>query len=212
MIFPHQFHDGHFVPQNENRQRGCLVITFDCENSYGIESLRNTPRQLSSAGKAVLGELLESYHERQNGLETALHLSRLLDSLMTAPPIPNARHFTPADAPDRALFLQAVHQYLERPLHGESLLGMARELGLDESLLRRKFAKYTGKSLSHYLRERRMGQALTMLKNQEGKIAEISEKLGFSSVQAFSRSFKSALGFSPKQYELLLRKNRSIRH
>lgn len=205
LIFPHQFHDGWATAKKSG---GWIAITFDLANPGRIGCLRDMPRRLGRAEKALLLRLLRSYREQRDALETAHHLSRLLLALARAPHIPKTRRSLPADDPERSAFLQSVHQYLEKPAHASIVSGMAEALGLKKAALHRQFQRHTGISLAEYVRQWRMGYARKMLETRQGNITEISSRLGFSSIPAFSRAFKAAHGLPPKQYESTLRKNR----
>lgn len=65
--------------------------------------------------------------------------------------------------------------------------------------LEKCFVAITGITISEYYREVRMQHAAKML-GQDRSITEISEKLNFSSIYAFSRSFNNYYGCSPSEY------------
>jgi len=207
LIFPHQFHERHVESCSAKGSGGWLVITFDLKNAVGIECLKDAPRCLRKNETDILQELFQSYGRAHAGLEASYHLSRLLLSLTQAPMIPDSRNSLPTEDPERLALLQSVHQYLENPTDLSILSGMARALHLKDSVLRRRFQKYTGRSLAEYARMWRMEYARKMLRNQEANVTDIATRLGFSSIQSFSQAFKAMHGLSPKQYERLVRKN-----
>lgn len=77
---------------------------------------------------------------------------------------------------------------------------VAREIGLSEGGLRRKFKAATGTSLHAYVLQQRMVQARTMLTETDLPIKTIALRLGYSNVYFFSRQFKEMTGAPPATY------------
>jgi len=74
---------------------------------------------------------------------------------------------------------------------------IAREMGLSEGSLRRKFKAATGMSLHSYVLQQRMVQARNLLAETDLPIKSIAGRLGYSNVYFFSRQFKQLTGASP---------------
>ena len=62
------------------------------------------------------------------------------------------------------------------------------------------FKKTTGETLCSYYIRKRMEAARLMLTEGNLKITEISERLGYSTLYAFSKAFKGHFGISPKNF------------
>lgn len=62
------------------------------------------------------------------------------------------------------------------------------------------FRKYTGKTVSEYLKEVRIKNAKSLLKNTELSIIEISNLLGYASLSHFNKMFKECTGVTPAVY------------
>jgi AraC-like DNA-binding protein len=62
------------------------------------------------------------------------------------------------------------------------------------------FTKTTKQTLSNYVRLKRLEKACELLKSSKYSLTEISEKLHYSSLYAFSKAFKKHYGLSPKNY------------
>lgn len=60
----------------------------------------------------------------------------------------------------------------------------------------------TGKSSDEYFQFKRIEAAKKMLLNGKLTVSQISDELGFPSVQYFSRLFRKMLGISPNEYQL----------
>lgn len=77
---------------------------------------------------------------------------------------------------------------------------LARRLGYSEFYTTRKFKEITGMQLRDYLRRRRLAFALKDIRDSEKSILTIAFDYGFSSHEAFTRSFRRAYGVSPSEY------------
>jgi AraC-like DNA-binding protein len=83
---------------------------------------------------------------------------------------------------------------------GLTLRAIARANGYSEFHMSRMFKELSGISLRDYLRKRRLAFALTDLRDTERSILDIAVDYGFSSHEAFCRSFKAAYGIPPSTY------------
>ncbi len=62
------------------------------------------------------------------------------------------------------------------------------------------FKKVTGENFTHYLVRVRMEKAMELLAQDNSKIYEISERIGYKSVKHFSQVFKTYIGKTPMEY------------
>jgi AraC-like DNA-binding protein len=83
---------------------------------------------------------------------------------------------------------------------GLALSVIARENGYSEFHMTRKFKEMAGISFRDYLRKRRLAFALIDLRDTDRGILGIAVDYGFSSHEAFCRSFKAAYGIPPSTY------------
>ena len=81
-----------------------------------------------------------------------------------------------------------------------TLCAIAKENGYSEFHMTRKFKELSGISLRDYLRGRRLAFALIDVRDTEKNLLDIAVDYGFSSHEAFSRSFKAAYGIPPSTY------------
>lgn len=77
---------------------------------------------------------------------------------------------------------------------------LSQRLGYSTFYVSRKFREIAGMSLRAYLRQRTLAFALKELRDTSRGILDIALDYGFSSHEAFSRSFKEAYGITPSQY------------
>ena len=91
--------------------------------------------------------------------------------------------------------------YIDTHLYTLSNLGeMAREMGYNYSYLSALFKKTTTVSLSYYYRIKRLETARILLAENKNSISQVSEFMNYSSIYAFSKSFKEHYGISPRKY------------
>ncbi len=91
-------------------------------------------------------------------------------------------------------------KYIENNLCEEiSYKKMSQILGVNEYTMHRIFLFVTNYTLADYIRKRRLSMAaLDLLKGKE-KIIDIAIKYNYDSSQAFSRAFKTMMGFLPSK-------------
>ena len=83
---------------------------------------------------------------------------------------------------------------------GLTLKTLARNGGYSEYHMSRSFKQLAGISLRDYLRGRRLAFALIDIRDTNKSILDIATSYGFSSHEAFSRSFKATYGMPPSEY------------
>lgn len=60
----------------------------------------------------------------------------------------------------------------------------------------------TGKTITRYLEDYRIGQSLPLLLAGNLTVAQIAELTGFSSASRYARAFRERMGGNPKEYLL----------
>lgn len=82
-----------------------------------------------------------------------------------------------------------------------TLTSIAEQFYISPFYLSKIFKRSTNLSIVEYINSLRIRQAKELLETSPIKIAEIAEKVGFSSSSHFSRTFKLVTGLSPQQYK-----------
>ena len=81
-----------------------------------------------------------------------------------------------------------------------TLYEVASEAGFSEKYFSTLFSRKMGMSFSSYMKHLRIHHAKTMLKETSMKLKEISEAVGYNSVEYFVRVFSAQEGVSPSAY------------
>lgn len=83
-----------------------------------------------------------------------------------------------------------------------SLTHLAEHFNLSSSYISTLFKTHTGQNFKDFLNRYRIEKSKEMLINQNLKIQEVSEMVGFNNVNTFIRLFKKYTGISPGQYTM----------
>ncbi|MCL2093175.1 MAG: helix-turn-helix transcriptional regulator [Treponema sp.] len=81
-----------------------------------------------------------------------------------------------------------------------TLKSLAKRLGYSEFHATRRFKDVSGMHLSDYIRLRKLAFALIDVRDTQDSLFDIAVKYGFGSHEAFTRSFKTTYGITPKKY------------
>ena len=77
---------------------------------------------------------------------------------------------------------------------------LASQTGFSLAHVRDVFRQNTGKSLSHYVQERKIANAAQELLYTDKKIIDIAMQYGFSGRTVFSRIFRRYTGYTPSSF------------
>lgn len=97
--------------------------------------------------------------------------------------------------------LDEVLYYIQNNYHENlKLESIAPIFGYNSSYLGKIFTKNVGMSFNHYLDMIRIRESKKLLEQQQLKIYEIAERVGYSNVDYFHKKFKKHVGTSPVEY------------
>ena len=100
-----------------------------------------------------------------------------------------------------AEFLRTLRRTLEQQISNE-FLGieeLAQMLNISRMQLHRKLKALSQQSATEYLRIYRLERAMSLLKNKEGNVKQVSKMVGFGNEKYFSKAFKAHFGISPSE-------------
>jgi AraC family transcriptional regulator of arabinose operon len=116
-----------------------------------------------------------------------------------------------ADVAKSECFLVMLSRIVHSPEEPLTLRMMSDELHLHPTYVSTRFKELFGKPPMQVQREMRIQKAKALLESSELSVTEISQRLGYSELQNFTRLFKSYVGISPTQFRELNRKWRVMK-
>lgn len=106
--------------------------------------------------------------------------------------------------------IQMIQQYISSNYKQDIRLGvMAQMAGMSPVAFSRFFKMRTGKSLSEYIIDVRLGYVVNMLKETNNSIADICYECGFNNLSNFNRIFKKKNNCSPKEFRENFRRKKT---
>ena len=97
--------------------------------------------------------------------------------------------------------LAAICDYLERNVEGRvTFQELCRQFSVSESSMKKIFREGIGSGAMDFYNRCKIDRAKKMIREKEENFTEIADRLGYNSVQYFSRHFKKATGMTPSQY------------
>jgi len=175
-----------------------ILWLFILSGSTGAEFTKPERGQLSAGSRRILDEVVELWLDEKpdaaNCANLVMKVALLLFSIRQATPIEENSEAIGRDVE----LLGRVNQWLEsnRASPG-SLTDLAVGIGQSESHLRAVFRNHFGLSLGRYVRETRCRLAALRLQEGHLSVSQVADECGFTSVYAFSRTFKQVIGVAP---------------
>ena len=96
--------------------------------------------------------------------------------------------------------LVKLYRYIEENFKNASLAEAAELLSKNIWYLSREIRRKTGKTFTEIVQEKRLAQAVFLLKNTMLPVSEIAISVGYENISYFHRIFQEAYGKSPKHY------------
>ena len=168
----------------DNRQQSYIYVRFICSS---ILSLLHR----AEPGEILTGRIEEIYTcTRFDQVEQLIRedLGKLEKTLAPGAEIP---------AKAIALVEQYIREHYEDPL---SLDLLADKVFLTPHYLSSIFIQEKGIGINKYIKNLRMEKARELLTSTNMKISEICERVGYSNLSYFCRSFRNEYGMTPEQY------------
>ncbi len=107
--------------------------------------------------------------------------------------------------------VQKIQAYINQNYKSDIRLPLLAEMaGMSAVAFSRFFKARTGKSLSDYIIDIRLGYASSLLVDSSSSIAEICYECGFNNLSNFNRIFKKKKKCSPKEFRENFRRNKKV--
>lgn len=119
--------------------------------------------------------------------------------------------FAHTDGSTESRRVQKVKQYIDenyaKPL---KLSDLAELVGMSSVAFSRFFRQRTGRTLSEYIIDIRLGYAARMLVDSTKNISEICYECGFNNLSNFNRTFKEKRNYTPRDFRAMFKKNKVV--
>lgn len=154
------------------------------EKEMGVRLFERTTRHVTLTPEGVIclkriDEILEAYDQMRTELEEAQ--SAVVTELHVG--------YNPVSGPPE-FFVQALRQLQKAYPH------------VRVTIVRTYSHQQTGEKFGDYLLKKRMKEAARLLVRSSMRIQEIAVRVGYSTANSFSRSFRQFYGMTPKEYRL----------
>lgn len=107
--------------------------------------------------------------------------------------------------------VQKVKEYIsEHYAEQLRLTDMAEIVGMSPVAFSRFFRQRTGRTLSEYIVDIRLGFAARLLVDSSRNISEICYECGFNNLSNFNRTFKAKRHYTPREFRDMFKKNKVI--
>ncbi len=107
--------------------------------------------------------------------------------------------------------VQKVYDFINRNYHAEIRLAQLADIaGMTPVAFSRFFSQRTGKSISDYIIDIRLGHVARLLTNSTRSVSEICFECGFNNLSNFNRIFRKRKGCSPKEFRENYRKIKKL--
>lgn len=200
---------------NENNDAHSIVIQFR-EDCFGAEWLSKP--ELSSIKKLLLKARRGLWFQK----ETSMNVGPIMRGMTEMPPLDrliallnifkilldakgcielSSQGFSPILDEHANERINRVYQYVFKHFpEGLDHQLIAKETGLSLSALCHYFKKVTGRTLSDFINEVRIGHARKLLIDTDKTIVEIAYLSGYETLSNFNRCFHKLSGMSPSVY------------
>lgn len=157
--------------------------------------------------------LLDTLASQQQSFYTVLNFLSILYELSMCPnpKILSSSSFAKAEINSESRRVMKVQNYINQHYTGEIRLSKLAEIaGMSEVAFSRFFKLRTGKSLTDYIIDIRLGHAARLLADSMQTVAEICYDCGFNNLSNFNRVFLKKKKCTPKEFRENYRKTKII--
>lgn len=107
--------------------------------------------------------------------------------------------------------VEKVRQYIDEHYSDQlKLADLAALVGMNPVSFSRFFHQRTGRTLSEYIVDIRLGRAARMLVDTSKTVSEICYECGFNNLSNFNRTFKARRNCTPRDFRAMYKKNKVV--
>jgi len=112
---------------------------------------------------------------------------------------------------DQSRLVASVKAYMEQHVCDKiTVREICTYFGIGQTSLMKKFREETNQTLIEHFNDIKIGRAKAMIRKSSMSFGEIAEALGFSSINYFSKMFKSRVGMTLTEYSRQVSKRRAV--
>lgn len=211
---PHFWHND-IGARRDKSQAHSFVIQFreDCLGAefFSLPELAGVRRLLSAARRglqftgrtrdAVAAIMLDM--RKHSGISQLIDLLNILKLLALAeePTVLSSAGFDPRLDERAGERINRAYEHVFRNFTNRlDYEDIAKEAGMSQSAFCHYFRKLTGRTLSDFVREVRLGHARKLLIETDEGIAQVAYASGYESISNFNQHFRTVVGASPNKY------------
>ncbi|MBQ5312248.1 MAG: response regulator, partial [Oscillospiraceae bacterium] len=132
------------------------------------------------------------------GLEESRTLSVMVASIKSVLTEVSDTCFAKSTKSNMERVVQYIKSNYDRELRLEMLAGI---FGYNSAYLGKVFHQYTGENFNNYLDNIRITEAKRLLKDEDYKVYEVAEMVGYNNINYFHNKFKKSVGMSPLSFK-----------
>lgn len=174
-----------------------MFVTFEMTGQDFSALLRDKVFFFGDNELRELSALLRAYIEGDGnltGARTAALLALLLRSAQTAGCVTSAQCLTDHIITEILGWIDA--HIMENP----KVEDVAKGVNISQSYLHKIFRAHTGLPIGTFLRRQSIYRSIALLRDRDMNVSQTAEACGYSSVFVFSRTFKTVMGCTPKDF------------
>ena len=138
-------------------------------------------------------------------------LSILYDLSQYEPRVLASNTFSHATRKTESRRVQKIKEYIQNHINEDlSLDTLAAVAGMSPTSFSRFFKLRTGKTLSNYIIDYKLGLAARALVDTTSNVSEICYSSGFNNLSNFNRLFKQKRGMSPREFRSIYKKQKVL--
>lgn len=199
--FDFDFSDSSIFGRNPFNSMRKMMVEAQKGLCFPMDAIMKVYQQLHT-----LSSIKDGFYAFQQFLAILYELSRCDGARSLA-----SSSFAKVDvASDSRRVLKVKNYISENYQHEIRLSDMASLAGMSASAFSRFFKLHTGRNLTDYIIDLRLGYASRQLVDSTDSIAEISYRCGFNNLSNFNRIFRKKKGCSPSEFRENYHKTRVI--
>lgn len=178
-----------------------LTVSFDLRSPYldsSTDQVFTINQDLLTIFKKMVDEL-EQTSFSNDYIESLLKIL-LIELIRQSKDLKKAAKLLSTNFTENEIFNQALQQISKRITEKIDLQDLANSIHISVPYLYVLFDRHLGMPPGKYIMKIRIEESKLLLREGKLTIGEIGRHMGFSSIQHFSKQFKSICGVSPSQY------------